>query len=65
MKKNTISRGPKQRPSQPVTTSLPVPRSETGHQLDPDPSDLALVDVEDPTPDETELFRPRLRFIPE
>jgi hypothetical protein len=66
MKKNTITRGTKKRPSPPSTTLLPVRPKETTKRLDPDPSDLALVDVDDPTPDESELlFRPRLRFVPE
>jgi len=46
--------------------SIPLPTSNP-EPAAPDPSDVAVVDPEDPCPDEPEavLFRPQLRLIPE
>jgi hypothetical protein len=65
MKKTIPTRGSRKRPPQPITTLLPVPRQESTQRPGPDPSDLALANVDEPMADELELFRPCLRFIPE
>ena len=61
MKKNThsASKEPQHLTHNKPPVRVPVTRPE------PDPSDLALTQGEDPCPDDNELFRPRLKWRPE